>query len=75
METMCIVEGSEGRAGQTCYCVLETILERGLSLRKFEEKKALISGGRPMPNLPDVKIKTEQCIRHFNSDNKKKMDG
>jgi hypothetical protein len=48
-------------------CIIESLLERPFSSRSFEEKKELISTGRPIPNLPNLVQNCGKFTRHFQS--------
>lgn len=48
-----------------CECIVCQVVVKGFSTYIFEEKKQIISNGRPTPSIPNLTKKTKLYIRHF----------
>ena len=46
-------------------CEIEEILKKSFSCRTFNEKRDIVTAGRPMPELPDLKFKHREKGREY----------
>lgn len=58
----------------SCDCVVCSLVNRGFQHYSFEEKRQIISTGRPTPVLKDLTKKTKSYLRHFKKENYNKCE-